>query len=144
MNHAHILFRWRRKDIADLGATNITNLGHKVVTPTEMMPLSFVQDQGKMFLDLFVLDRVCFPVFLESKFCKFLRMYTETKSKPILMLTAMTSPEQIVEGCRGWWLRHKAPWNERPPRTYTCSFASSSSSCPRHSQSFYDCWNERG
>ena len=30
--------------------------------------------------------------------CKFIRLYNTTKTTPILMLTALSSPEQIVEG----------------------------------------------
>lgn len=98
MNHAHILLVEDEKDIADLVATNITNLGHKVtVMANGNDAIKFVQDQGKNVPDLFVLDRML-PGVSGVEICKFLRMYTETKSKPILMLTAMTSPEQIVEG----------------------------------------------
>lgn len=98
MNHAHILLVEDEKDIADLVATNITNLGHKVtVISNGSDAIKYIQDQGKAAPDLFVLDRML-PGVSGIEICKFLRMYTETKIKPILMLTAMTSPEQIVEG----------------------------------------------
>lgn len=98
MNHAHILLVEDEKDIADLVATNITNLGHKVtVIANGSDAIKYIQDQGKATPDLFILDRML-PGVSGIEICKFLRMYTETKVKPILMLTAMTSPEQIVEG----------------------------------------------
>ncbi len=98
MNHAHILLVEDEKDIADLVATNITNLGHKItVVANGNEAIKFVQDQGKNTPDLFLLDRML-PGVSGIEICKFLRMYTETKTKPILMLTAMTAAEQIVEG----------------------------------------------
>jgi len=98
MNHAHILLVEDEKDIADLVTTNITNLGHKItVISNGNEAIKFVQDQGKNPPDLFLLDRML-PGVTGIEICKFLRMYSETKTKPILMLTAMTSPEQIVEG----------------------------------------------
>ena len=83
MNHAHILLVEDEKDIADLVATNITNLGHKVtVIANGSDAIKYVQDQGKATPDLFILDRML-PGVSGIEICKFLRMYTETKIKPI-------------------------------------------------------------
>ena len=98
MNNAHILLVEDEKDIADLVATNITNLGHKVtVMSNGSDAIKYIQKKKKNTPDLFILDRML-PGVSGIEICKFLRMYTETKVKPILMLTAMTAPEQIVEG----------------------------------------------
>lgn len=47
--------------------------------------------------DLFVLDRML-PGTNGLEICKFIRNYKPTKNYPILFLTALTEPDQIVEG----------------------------------------------
>lgn len=46
---------------------------------------------------LFILDRML-PSINGMDICKFLRLFKQTNNTPILMLTALSTPEQIVEG----------------------------------------------
>ncbi len=48
-------------------------------------------------LALFILDRML-PSINGMEICKFIRLFNPTKTIPILMLTALSTPEQIVEG----------------------------------------------
>lgn len=46
---------------------------------------------------LFILDRML-PSVNGMEICKFIRLFNPTKNTPTLMLTALSTPEQIVEG----------------------------------------------
>jgi len=59
--------------------------------------ISLLQSQEKTNYDLFVLDRML-PAVDGIQICKFIRMYKETKDKAILMVTALTKPQDIVDG----------------------------------------------
>jgi len=48
-------------------------------------------------VQLFILDRML-PSISGLEICKFARLFNQTKTTPILMLTALSTPEQIVEG----------------------------------------------
>ena len=52
---------------------------------------------GDSSIDLYILDRML-PGTSGLEICKFLRLFKKTKTKPILILTAMTSPDDIIEG----------------------------------------------
>ncbi len=48
-------------------------------------------------MTLFILDRML-PSINGMEICKFIRLFNPTKTIPILMLTALSTPDQIVEG----------------------------------------------
>ncbi len=62
--------------------------------------LDYIQsNDGKeaQSIALFILDRML-PSVNGMEVCKFVRFFNPTKTTPILMLTALSTPEQIVEG----------------------------------------------
>jgi len=59
--------------------------------------LDFIQSEDAKNIQLFIIDRML-PSINGIEICKFIRLYNTTKSTPILMLTALSTPEQIVEG----------------------------------------------
>ncbi len=102
---AHILIVEDEKDISDLMSMQLRSKGHEATVITDgQAALEFVQGQGDGIdaqsqrpVDLFILDRML-PGASGLEICKFLRLYKRTKKHPILMVTAMTRPEQIIEG----------------------------------------------
>lgn len=94
---ARILIVEDEKDISDILCVQLQNKGHQVkVIPDGSEALEYIQVQSDE-VDLFILDRML-PGTSGSEICKFLRMFKKTKDLPILMLTAMTRPEDIIEG----------------------------------------------
>ena len=95
----HILVVEDVEDIADILKVQLENSGYMVtvINDGEKM-LQYIQnDEGKQKIDLCILDRML-PGASGMEICKFLRMFRPTANLPILMLTAMTEPEQIIEG----------------------------------------------
>lgn len=93
----HVLIVEDEKDISDLLKIQLLTTGSKVTVISDgAEALSYIQSDEED-IDLFILDRML-PGTNGLEICKFLRMYQRTKKKPILMVTALTKPEQIVEG----------------------------------------------
>ncbi|OUR95378.1 hypothetical protein A9Q84_16205 [Halobacteriovorax marinus] len=103
MNKGHILVVEDERDISDLLKLQLTTSGYEVtVVDHGTKALEFIQAPlservVKNPIGLYILDRML-PGTDGLEICKFLRMYKETKDQPILMVTALTKPEQIVEG----------------------------------------------
>jgi two-component system, OmpR family, phosphate regulon response regulator PhoB len=99
----HIMIVEDEADIGQLIQMQLSSLGHQVTLIADgQEALEFIQtpeDQRSNNdpVDLFILDRML-PGVTGLEICKFIRMYKKTKTRPILMVTALTSPEQIVEG----------------------------------------------
>lgn len=55
------------------------------------------EGQEAQSIDLFILDRML-PSINGMEVCKFIRQRDATKTVPTLMLTALSTPEQIIEG----------------------------------------------
>lgn len=92
-------------DISDLLSLQLKNQGHEAFVISDgQKALEYIQsfDHNNNFNgpDLIVLDRML-PGVSGLEICKFLRLYKKSKQIPILMVTAMTRPEQIVEGLEG-------------------------------------------
>ena len=87
------------KDISEILEVQLMNTGYQVtVIEDGTQALEFIQKPGiEKEIDLFLLDRML-PGTSGLEICKFLRMFKATKDHPILMLTAMTRPDDIVEG----------------------------------------------
>ncbi len=93
----HILIVEDEKDISDILSLQLTNVDYKVTTIANGSDaLECIQSNEHTF-DLYILDRML-PGTSGLEICKFLRMFKKTKNTPILMLTAMTRPEDIIEG----------------------------------------------
>lgn len=86
-------------DIAEMMKLQLQMEGHEVkVINDGSIALDTIQKMTDQDLpDLFILDRML-PQTTGLEICKFLRMYSKTKTTPILMVTALIKPEQIVEG----------------------------------------------
>ncbi|MCO4795627.1 MAG: response regulator transcription factor [Bacteriovoracaceae bacterium] len=100
---AHILLVEDEQDIRELIQAQLETQGHTVTAienGTEALELiqSPLADRANPTpINLFILDRML-PGTSGLEICKFLRMYKQTKVTPILMVTAMTEADQIIEG----------------------------------------------
>jgi len=91
----HALIVEDEDDIRELIKIQFETQGCKVTaTPSGDNAIDLLQSVS---FDLFVLDRML-PGTSGLEICKFIRNYKPTKSCPILFVTALTEPEQIVEG----------------------------------------------
>lgn len=59
--------------------------------------IDFIQANSSVQIDLFLLDRML-PSISGIEILKFIKMFNSTKLTPVLMLTALSTPEQIIEG----------------------------------------------
>lgn len=86
------------KEISDLIQSQITTLGLLQIPLYDgKKALDFIQSEEGKKIQLFILDRML-PSVNGLEICKFIRHYNPTRTTPILMLTALSTPEQIVEG----------------------------------------------
>ena len=93
----HILIVEDEKDISDILSIQLQNAGHTVKSIADgSEALEYIQNNESK-VDLYILDRML-PGTSGLEICKFLRMLKKTKTAPILMLTALTRPEDIIEG----------------------------------------------
>lgn len=85
--------------ICDILNFQLTKAGHQVIIQKNgQEALDAIQnDADAGDIDLFILDRML-PGANGTDICRFLRMYKATSAKPILLLTALSKPEDIVEG----------------------------------------------
>ena len=83
------------KDIRELIQIQLESIGHQVVTAATG-PEAIKKFDADHF-DLFILDRLL-PELTGIEICKYICQSTKTPKGPILMVTALVSPENIVEG----------------------------------------------
>ncbi len=85
-------------EINELITDQITQMGHRCVSFLDgKKALDFIQSPECNHANLFILDRML-PSINGLEICKFIRLYKNSESIPVLMLTALSTPEQIVEG----------------------------------------------
>jgi DNA-binding response OmpR family regulator len=85
-------------EISELIQSQIANFGFSTVPFFDgKKALDYIQSNDSKNVQLFIIDRML-PSVNGLEICKFIRLYNSTKSTPILMLTALSTPEQIVEG----------------------------------------------
>jgi two-component system phosphate regulon response regulator PhoB len=85
-------------EISELIQSQIANLGFTTVPFFDgKKALDYIQSNEARNIQLFIIDRML-PSVNGLEICKFIRFYNSTKTTPILMLTALSTPEQIVEG----------------------------------------------
>jgi len=95
---AHVLVIEDEKDINDIITINLEAKGHKTTAFYDgPSALNFLQSSTTPAFDLVVLDRML-PGANGLEICKFIRLYQKTKNHPVLMVTALSRPEDIVEG----------------------------------------------
>jgi two-component system phosphate regulon response regulator PhoB len=98
MEHSQIVIVEDEVEISELIQSNLVPLGYKTKQIVDgKKALEFIQSEESKNVDLYILDRML-PSMSGIEILKFLRMYNLTKHTPILMLTALSTPEQIVEG----------------------------------------------
>jgi len=102
MSKHHILIVEDEKDIQDLLKIQFESTSYHVTCIDQGdEAIDYIQRTSKKNddppVDLFLLDRML-PGATGTEICKFIRFYKETKYTPILMLTALSTPEQIIEG----------------------------------------------
>lgn len=88
-------------EICELIENQLRPLGFEIRTFRDgKKALDFIQaNDGKdaQNIELFILDRML-PSVNGMEICKFIRLFNPTKNIPTLMLTALSTPDQIVEG----------------------------------------------
>lgn len=101
MENSNIVVVEDEQEISELIVNSLKDLGHTIFTFADgKKALDFIQaNDGKEALNthLFILDRML-PSINGMEICKFIRLFNPTKTTPILMLTALSTPEQIIEG----------------------------------------------
>lgn len=101
MENANIVVVEDEQEIRELIETQLKSLGHNILCFGDgKKALDYIQaNDGREATSthLFILDRML-PSVNGMEICKFIRLFNPTKSTPILMLTALSTPEQIVEG----------------------------------------------
>jgi len=98
MEKAFIVIIEDEQEICDLLVTQLEKAGHLIKTFNDgKLGLEYIQSNDSHKVDLFILDRML-PSMSGIDILKFLRLYNQTKSTSVLMLTALSTPEQIVEG----------------------------------------------
>ena len=101
MENSNIVVVEDEHEISELIVNHLKDLGHSIFTFTDgKKALDFIQgNEGKEAQNthLFILDRML-PSINGMEICKFIRLFNSTKTTPILMLTALSTPEQIIEG----------------------------------------------
>lgn len=101
MENANIVVVEDEQEISELIETQLKSLGHNILSFSDgKKALDYIQaNDGKEAYGthLFILDRML-PSVNGMEICKFIRLFNPTKNTPILMLTALSTPEQIVEG----------------------------------------------
>ena len=98
MNAGKIVIIEDEKEISELIQSQIANFGFIPMPFLDgKKALDYIQGDDSTNVQLFIIDRML-PSVSGLEICKFIRLYNTTKTTPILMLTALSSPEQIVEG----------------------------------------------
>lgn len=101
MLHANIVVVEDEQEISELILSQLKILGHNILIFSDgKTALNYIQNNdGKEAAEtnLFILDRML-PSISGMEICKFIRAFNPTKTTPILMLTALSTPEQIIEG----------------------------------------------
>lgn len=98
METSKIIIIEDEKDIVEIITNFLSNLGYETLSFNDgKKAIEFIQSKEANEISLFILDRML-PSINGIEVLKFIRMYQPSKSTPVLMLTALSTPDQIVEG----------------------------------------------
>lgn len=98
MENSSIVIVEDEHEIIELIKNYLSTFKYKITSFTDgKKAMEFIQSNESMNVDLYILDRML-PSISGTEILKFMRQYNQTKSTPVLMLTALSTPEQIVEG----------------------------------------------
>ncbi len=85
-------------EIVELITRVLLSDGIKITSLTDgQEALNYIQETSLKNIDLVIIDRML-PRVNGMEICQFIRLFNQTKNKPILFLTALSSPEEIIEG----------------------------------------------
>lgn len=85
-------------EIVEIISKFLTSAGYQTIAFHDgSKAIDYIQSKSANDISLFILDRML-PSINGIEVLKFIRMYQPTKSTPVLMLTALSTPDQIVEG----------------------------------------------
>lgn len=97
MTIKNILIVEDEQDIAQMIKLSISDPNYSIqIMENGASAIEYIQANKEDF-DLFILDRML-PGTNGIEICKFIRMYQKTKTIPVLMITALSKPEDIIEG----------------------------------------------
>jgi len=97
MRNSHILVIEDEQDIRDLISFQLKSEGHRV-TSVESADKAVSAIEGGEKIDLFIVDWMLPGLMNGLEFIKKLRQQKDFATTPIIMLTALTQPENIVAG----------------------------------------------
>ena len=85
-------------EINELICSQVSNFGMQSIPFYDgNSALDYIQSSAVKDVQLFIIDRML-PSVNGLEICKFIRLYKTTKSIPILMVTALSAADQIIEG----------------------------------------------
>ena len=97
MNNSHILVVEDEQDIRDLISFQMKSEGHNVTAVESADKAVTVLERGEQ-IDLFIIDWMLPGSMNGLEFTKRLRSHKTFKDSPVIMITALTQPDNIVAG----------------------------------------------
>jgi DNA-binding response OmpR family regulator len=98
METSKIIIIEDENEIVEIISNYLSSAGYQTVAFNDgSKAIEYIQSKNANDVSLFILDRML-PSINGIEVLKFIRMYQPTKQTPVLMLTALSTPEQIVEG----------------------------------------------
>lgn len=86
------------KEISNLLKTTLNEIGIDALEFHDgKLALDYLQNNDPSNYKLVILDRML-PSVNGLEICKFIRLYKPTQRTPVLMVTALSTPEEIIEG----------------------------------------------
>lgn len=86
------------KEISHLLKTSLNEIGFEALEFHDgKLALDYLQNSDAQNYNLLILDRML-PSVNGLEICKFVRLYKPTNKLPVLMVTALSTPDEIIEG----------------------------------------------
>lgn len=86
------------KEISHLLKTSLNEIGFEALEFHDgRLALDYLQNSDAQNYNLLILDRML-PSVNGLEICKFVRLYKPTNKLPVLMVTALSTPDEIIEG----------------------------------------------
>lgn len=86
------------KEISNLLKASLNEIGFDALEFHDgKLALDYLQNNDSNLYKLIILDRML-PSVNGLEICKFVRLYKPTQKLPVLMVTALSTPEEIIEG----------------------------------------------
>jgi DNA-binding response OmpR family regulator len=86
------------QEIINIITSYLNEFGYELVAISDgKKALEYIQSESANNTSLYILDRML-PGISGIEILKFIRLYKESRNTPVLILTALSTPEQIIEG----------------------------------------------